>query len=161
MGLGIAFKAFFKALKNKKEAEKFVNTEENLQIKEETTDHSHLRLLQLLQHSGRLVDFLQEDISGFNDAQVGAVVRKIHEGCRGSLEDFVTVRPLFDEQEGANVTIPENYDPAEVKVVGNVKGDAPYKGILRHRGWKAHKLSLPKQVGEIQQAVLAPAEVEL
>ena len=48
-----------------------------------------------------------------------------------------------------------------MKVVGNVKGDAPYKGILRHRGWKAHKLSLPKQVGDIEQAVLAPAEVEL
>lgn len=163
MGLLIACKAFWKALKNREEGKQFVGdqTKEIDEKPKEKSDHSHLQLLNLLQNNGRFIDFLQEDISEFDDAQVGAVVRTIHAECSKSLEELVTIRPLYTEEEGSKITLVEGYNPAEVKVVGNVKGKPPYKGTLKHKGWKAHKLSLPKQVGEIKADVIAPAEVEV
>ena len=165
MGLRLAIKCFFRAFKDSKAAENFVSGESEKAIKKmeakEKGDYSHLRLLHLLQNSGRFIDFLKEDISPFSDGQVGAVVRKIHEDCSKSLEDFITIRPVFEELEGSSVSIPNGYDPSEVKIVGNVTGNTPLKGILRHKGWKAHKLSLPQQLGEHKQEVLAPAEVEV
>ena len=144
-----AIKAFFAALKQP-------------EVKApETTDPSHLRLLALLQRSGRLIDFLKEDIKGYSDAQIGAAVRKIHAETSSCLEEMVTIRPLFEQSEGSSVTIAHGFDPSEVKLVGNVKGEAPYKGVLRHKGWKAHKISLPKQAGEWKREVLCPAEIEI
>jgi hypothetical protein len=165
MGIGLAIKCFFKAFKDSKAAEKFISSEkekkeQKLETKEKE-EHSHLRLLYLLQNSGRFIDFLKEDIASYNDAQVGAAVRKIHENCGKSLEDYITIRPILEEAEGSSITIPHGFDPTEVKVVGNVKGEAPFQAKLRHKGWKAHKLSLPQQLGEQKQEILAPAEVEV
>jgi hypothetical protein len=38
--------------------------------------------LGLLQERGRLVDFLMEDITSYDDAQVGAAARVVHQGCK-------------------------------------------------------------------------------
>lgn len=159
MGLKLAFKAFCKALKDGPAAEEFLS--EASGRKKAPADLSHLRLLALLQRSGRLVDFLQEDISTFKDAQVGAAVRKIHADCRAALDDMVAIKPLFKEKEGDKVTLEAGYDPSEVRVVGNVKGAPPFEGLLRHKGWKAHKLSLPKQTAEVKRDVICPAEIEI
>jgi hypothetical protein len=40
--------------------------------------------LATLQDRGRLVDFLMEDITTYNDAQVGAAARVVHGGCKAS-----------------------------------------------------------------------------
>lgn len=125
--------------------------------KKKSEDRSHLRLLYLLQKQGRLVDFLKEDISAFSDAEVGAAVRKIHAETRKTLEEYVRLRPLFPDEEGSVVNIPEGYDKMHIKVVGKVKGNAPYKGILRHKGWKAEKEEL-ESGGNL---VVCPAEVEI
>ena len=45
-----------------------------------------LRVLAVLQRDGRLVDFLEEDIDAYADAQIGAAVRDIHRGCRKGAE---------------------------------------------------------------------------
>ena len=163
MGLMLAFKAFFKAFKEPKKAQLFLEeippqVTGTAQI---TTDHSHLRLLALLQQSGRMIDFLKEDISTFNDAQVGAAVRKIHEDCSHSLEELVTIRPVMSENVGATVKVPVGYDPNEIKIVGNVRSDLPLSGVIRHRGWKAHKRSLPKKVGDQSSDIICPAEIEV
>jgi hypothetical protein len=160
MKLTLALKAFLKAFKDPKAVEQFLEVKALLPPPSKG-DQSHLRLLSMLQQSGRLVDFLEEDISNFNDAQVGAAVRKIHEQCKKTLEDIVTVRPIFEEKEGATITVPEGYNPSEIKVVGKVKGEPPFKGVLRHKGWKAHKLSLPKEISELSREVICPAEVEI
>lgn len=157
MGLMLAIKAFFKALK---EPEKALNFVEEKPVKVDSNDQSHLRLLALLQHSGRLIDFLKEDIVAFNDSQVGAAVRKIHEDCRKSLEDVVTIRPVMEEPEGTMIHVPKGYNPSTMKVVGKVKGEPPFTGILVHRGWKAHKLSLPKKTGDHSE-IICPAEIEV
>lgn len=120
----------------------------------------HLRLLSILQRSGRLVDFLKEDISALSDAQVGAAAREIHRECAKAIEEMVTVRPLYEESEGARIRVPAGFDPSQVKLTGNVVGQPPYEGILVHRGWKAAKRSLPKQ--EVAQSdVICPAQVEV
>jgi|SaaInlStandDraft_4_1057021.scaffolds.fasta_scaffold32041_2 hypothetical protein len=149
-----AIKAFFTALRI---------PQKKIDSTSETTCHrdtSHLQLLAMLQRSGRLIDFLQEDLSGYNDAQVGAVVRELHTNCTKCLEEYITIRSVFEEKEGASVSIPANYNASEVKLTGNV-GKPPYKGILRHKGWKAHKHSLPEKTNSTCEEVLAPAEIEI
>lgn len=161
MRLLIALRAFLKALKDPKRAQKFLNDVLPEPAPASSIDHSHLRLLGLMQESSRLVDFLQEDLSSFDDAQIGAAARKVHGECAKCLEDLVTLRPLMQEQEGSKITIPQGYDSSRIKVVGKVKGHPPYTGILVHKGWKAHKRSLPKQVGEHTAEVICPAEIEV
>lgn len=165
MGLMLAFKAFFKALKEPKKAQLFLEEMSpqgvGAMVTGATTDHSHLRLLALLQQSGRMIDFFKEDISTFTDAQVGAAVRKIHQDCSQSLEELVTIRPVMEENEGSTIKVPVGYDPTQIKIVGQVRGDPPLSGVIRHRGWKAHKRSLPKKVGEQSSDIICPAEVEV
>lgn len=165
MRLVTAFKAFFWAFKDPVLAEQLLDkktkaTEAKL-LPQTSGDVSHLRLLSLMQESSRLVDFLKEDLSSFDDAQIGAAARKIHEECGKCLEDLITVRPLMEENEGSKITIPQGYDPTKIKVVGNVKGSPPYAGVLVHKGWKAHKRSLPKKIGDQTTEVISPAEVEV
>jgi len=157
--LFVAIRAFFEALSTNCSSH-VVDTKTKSTVTDQS-DHSHLRLLSIMQNKGRLLDFLKEDISSFSDAQIGAAVRKIHEDCAKSLEDIVTLRPVIEEVEGDKVMVPKDYDPSEIKVVGNVRGKPPFEGILRHHGWKAHKISLPKQVGSFNREIVTPAEVEV
>lgn len=159
MGLILAFKAFIKAFKDPKGAQLFV--EGNASSTTVTSDLSHLRLLSHLQQSSRLIDFLKEDIDAFSDLQVGAAVRKIHRDCREVLEELVTIRPLRDEQEGTTIQILKGYDPDEIKLVGKIKGEPPFTGVLMHRGWKAQKRSLPKKITEHASEIICPAEIEI
>jgi hypothetical protein len=122
---------------------------------------SALQLLSLLQREGRLVDFLQQDIASFPDADVGVAARVVHEGCRKALRAHATLEPVRTEDEGARVTLAAGFDADAVKLVGDVKGEPPYAGVLRHRGWRARRLELPSLVGDHDAHVLAPAEVEL
>jgi hypothetical protein len=158
MGFFIAIQAFFKALKEPEKMKEFLDAEPK---KIENEDPSHIRLIALLQQSGRLVDFLKEDISPFSDEQVGGVVRQIHEDTAKCLEEFVTIRPVRDEMEGSVIRVEKGYDPSLIKIVGNVSGQAPYTGVLIHKGWKAHKKSLPKKIGKQTNEVITPAEVEV
>jgi hypothetical protein len=120
-----------------------------------------LQLLSLLQREGRLVDFLQQDIASFPDADVGAAARIVHDGCRRALRAHATIEPVRVEDEGARVELAAGFAPDEVKLTGGVGGPPPYKGVLRHRGWRAIRLDLPTMVGGHDAHVLAPAEVEL
>jgi hypothetical protein len=118
-----------------------------------------VRLLALLQRDGRLVDFLQEDISSYGDADVGAAARVVHDGCAKSLNEYLTLEPLRTEAEGARITLPAGFDPSAVRLTGNVAGQPPFTGALRHHGWKVASVQLP--TGDADVTVVAPAEVEL
>ncbi len=120
-----------------------------------------LGLLALLQREGRLVDFLQQDVTSFGDEEIGAAARVVHAGCRKALGEHATIAPVRSEDEGAKVELEEGYEPASVKLVGDVKGSPPFHGTLRHRGWRASKVKLPEPVAGHDVRVLAPAEVEL
>jgi hypothetical protein len=120
-----------------------------------------LQLLSLLQREGRLVDFLQQDITTFPDADIGAAARVVHDGCRKALRAHATIEPVRPEDEGARVTLDQGFAPDEVKLTGGVGGQPPYAGVLRHRGWRATRLDLPDMMPGYDARILAPAEVEL
>src|SRR5438105_1542359 len=102
-----------------------------------------IQLLAILQREGRLLDFLQEDVDAYSDAQIGAAVRDIHRGCRKSLHDYLTIEPIIDGAEEQRVTVPGDFDPAAVRLVGNVNGSPPFQGILKHHGWRVRSVHLP------------------
>ncbi len=126
----------------------------------DATTEGALRLLALLQQEGRLVDFLEEDIMPYGDAQVGAAVRDIHAGCRKALRERMQIDRIFAEEDGATVEVPAGFDAASLRLTGNVHGQPPFRGILQHGGWRVTQVSLPRTAG-IDPAVLAPAEVEI
>ncbi len=128
-------------------------------VAEEPSSAAALQLLALLQREGRFVDFIQQDVATFPDADIGAAARVVHEGCRRALQAHARVASVRSEAEGASLTLEQA--SADVKLVGNVGGSAPFRGVLRHRGWRVEGLSLPKRVGAQDLEVVAPAELEL
>jgi hypothetical protein len=118
------------------------------------------QMLALLQRDGRLIDFLMEDLAPYADSQIGAAVRDVHGGCRQALDRYFTLRPVLDDEEGRPVTIERGMDAASIKIVGNVTGQPPLRGVLRHRGWEATRIELPP-LPPTGHNILAPAEVEV
>ena len=120
-----------------------------------------LQLLGLLQREGRFVDFLQEDVSDFSDADIGAAARVVHAGCKRALAEAVQIRPIRSEVEGDPVELPEGFDALRVRLTGNVAGQPPYRGRLAHHGWEVADITFPTVAGGHDPRVVAPAEVEL
>lgn len=121
-----------------------------------------LRILAVLQRDGRLIDFLQEDIDAYADAQIGAAVRDIHRGCRKSLHDYLTVEPIINAAEESRVQVPSDFDPAAIRLIGNVDGKPPFHGVLKHHGWRVRSVHLPAlPAARDDSSILSPAEVEL
>ena len=119
-------------------------------------------MLAILQRQGRLIDFLQEDLRMYEDAQIGTAVRGIHEGCRQALAEHLQLEPIFKEDEGTAVTVPPGFDTHAVRLTGDVAGEPPFTGVLRHRGWRVVSMNLPKQArGQDEQMIVAAAEVEV
>jgi hypothetical protein len=121
-----------------------------------------LQLLGVLQREGRLVDFLEEDLTGFPDAAVGAAARTVHAGCKKALAElFGPLEPVLRQAEGAQVVVERGFDPAAIRLTGNVVGEPPFRGALRHHGWRARDVKLPPPRDGEDASVVAPAEVEL
>lgn len=119
-------------------------------------------LLAALQREGRLVDFLQEPIAAYSDAQIGAAVRDVHRQCHAAIERMFGLVAVVDAAEGSPVTVPAGPEAARFKLVGNVAGQPPYQGKLCHHGWIATRCELAKWTGGDEAAlVVAPAEVEI
>jgi len=127
----------------------------------EATPDAALQLLSLFQREARLIDFTQENLSGYSDADIGAAARVVHEGCSKVLREHFTIDAVRSEAEGSRITLPEGFDASAVRLTGNVVGKAPFTGTLSHRGWRASSVRLPKLAEAHDAKVLAPAEVEL
>lgn len=122
---------------------------------------SALQLLAALQREGRLVDFLQQDVAGFGDEEVGAAARVVHGGCRKVLQQCLEMGPAWPGAEGESVTVGSGFDAQRVRLMGEVTGEAPYAGVLRHHGWVAREVRFPEVSEAMDPRVLAPAEVEV
>ncbi|WP_225785449.1 DUF2760 domain-containing protein [Xenophilus sp. Marseille-Q4582] len=120
-----------------------------------------LQLLALLQREARFVDFLQEDIAPYSDAEVGGAARMLHGGARKVLAETFDLAPIRAESEGSRLTLPAGFDAAAVRVTGNVVGQPPFTGTLQHKGWRATAVRLPALTEGHDTRVIAPAEVEL
>jgi hypothetical protein len=117
--------------------------------------------LALLQEKGRLVDFLMEDLTAFDDAQVGAAARVIHQGCKEVLEEHFKITAVSDAEEGSQVTVPTGYAADEYRLIGKIAGNPPFSGKLIHKGWKTDYVKLPRTTKTEILPAIAPAEVEL
>lgn len=120
-----------------------------------------LQLLALLQRDARLIDFVQEDLAGYSDAEIGGPARLVHEGCAKVLREHFTLAPVRPEAEGSPITLAGGFDARAIRLTGNVVGQAPFHGSLSHRGWRATDVRLPRLAAGHDAAVLAQAEVEL
>jgi hypothetical protein len=120
-----------------------------------------LHVLSILQREGRLIDFLMEDLSQAADADIGAAARVVHEGCRKALVQYLTIEPVYRENEGATVHLSKGFDPSAVRLSGNLVGEPPFRGALRHHGWRVGDVRLPALPTTFDARILAPAEVEL
>jgi len=121
-----------------------------------------LTLLATFQREGRLIDFLMEDIKDYNDAQIAAAVRDIHRDCAAAMQRMFDMAPLTDQAEGSAIEVPAGFDPATVHLTGQVAGEAPFRGTVRHHGWKAAKCDVPEWIGrDDSMLVAAPMDVEL
>jgi hypothetical protein len=115
----------------------------------------------LLQEKGRLVDFLMEDITSYEDSEVGAAARVIHQGCRQVLQEYFHIAAISDAAEGTQITVPASYSADEYRLVGKLSGEPPFTGTLLHKGWKTEFVKLPRIVNTQRLPSIAPAEVEL
>jgi hypothetical protein len=121
-----------------------------------------ITLLATLQREARFVDFIQESLAGYTDAQIGAVARDVHRDCGTVLGRLFALRPACQDEEGAEVEIPVGFDPTRWRLIGNVSGEPPFRGRLVHPGWEATICELPTWTGASAAArIVAPAEIEL
>jgi hypothetical protein len=128
---------------------------------QEASPDAALQLLGLLQRNARFVDFVEEDIAGYADADIGAAARLVHDGCRATLREHFTIRPVREEAEGSRITVPDGFDATAIRLTGNVVGNPPFNGSISHRGWRAEEVKLPKLIKTHDVTIIAPAEVEL
>jgi hypothetical protein len=164
--LGLAFRCFFRVLAGKPVPEQamLANGRPALPAPEDQQSAIQVpvvQLLSLLQKEGRLLDFLQEDIDAYEDAQVGAAVRSIHQQCRQVLHEHVGLAPVLQGEEESQITIEAGFDPSRIRLIGNVTGDPPFTGLLKHHGWQARQVTLPRPAQGHSSAVIFPAEVEI
>jgi hypothetical protein len=115
----------------------------------------------LLQEKGRLVDFLMEDIAAYDDSEVGAAARVIHQGCRQVLQEYFKVSAISEAQEGTQITVPAGYSADQYRLIGKLIGEPPFTGTLLHKGWKTEFVKLPRIANTERLPSIAPAEVEL
>jgi len=120
-----------------------------------------LHLFSSLQSDGRLLDFFNEDLRVYDDAQIGTAVRNIHENCNKVIKKYLSPKPIMNQEEGDEVTIEKGFDINKVKLSGNVTGEPPFKGILQHKGWQCININLPELAQSRSPDIISPAEVEI
>jgi hypothetical protein len=165
--LGTAFACFFRALSDgafaRAAGELLAPRPAAVPVVEppERVHAAGLAVLAMLQREGRLIDFLQEDVAAFSDADIGAAARVVHAGSRKVLAQYLTLEPVLRDAEGATVTVPPGFDAQRIRLTGAVAGQPPYRGALKHHGWVATSVRFPATAAALDPRVLAPAEVEL
>jgi hypothetical protein len=167
------FKAFFNGSleievpKPQIEIKKEVEIVEKPVIKEvekkviQSDDTSALLLLNLLQKHGRLIDFLHEEIDQFSDEEVGGAARVVHQGLNQVFKEHIKLMPVRSEEEETKITVEKGFDTQAIHLVGNIQGEAPFEGVLTHKGWQLEAIDLPKVTQRANLKVITPAEVEL
>jgi hypothetical protein len=120
-----------------------------------------VRLLALLQRNGRFLDFLLENIQSAPDSQIAAAVRDLQPKWQETLKKHLVFEPVLGSEEGSPVDVPAGFDPSAIQLVGNVSGNPPFQGALRHPGWRVKDIQLPDLPQGQDDLVMMPAEVEI
>jgi hypothetical protein len=123
-----------------------------------------LVLLSLLQEKGRFLDFVMEDITAFQDAQVAAASRVVHQGCSAVIREHLDISPVHAGKEGDRITVDTVAEPDRYRLVGKILGQPPFSGVVIHRGWKTSRMSLPRFTRPVDATgpnTITPVEVEV
>lgn len=183
MNLGLAIKAFFQILFNRETATAYGRLASGEAVAESSAkaepaateakpsavaapakpQHSDaISLLAALQREARFVDLVQESLDAYNDEQVGAAARDVLRDSKKVIDRMFAIQPLTDAEEGDSMQTPAEVDPGQIRLTGNVHGDAPFQGTIAHHGWKASKCELPRWSGSAESdRVIAPIELEI
>ena len=185
MGVMVATKAFFKLMFNRELSDQFQQMLDGNALpapKQEPTKASAkasakapakavspkpsrseaISLLASLQREARLIDLVSESLGEYSDEQVGAAAREVLEESGKVIKRMFDLQPISQAEDGSEITTPEKFDPAQYRLTGNVAGEAPFKGMLAHHGWRANKCEIPKWNGsDAAKNVVAPVEIEI
>nr|WP_320049621.1 DUF2760 domain-containing protein [uncultured Desulfuromonas sp.] len=128
-------------------------------------DAAVVQLMARLQEKGRLIDFVMDDISAYDNESVGAAARIVHQGCCEVVADYFTIAPIHDGEEMEEISLAENYDSNRYRLIGRVPDQPPFNGQVLHRGWKTVGVKRP-QMADVTESpslkeIIAPAEVEI
>ncbi|EMI57844.1 DUF2760 domain-containing protein [Rhodopirellula sallentina] len=181
MRLGLALRAFWKALFDSAAAERMATAldgegQPRLETAEAPpsesskktqpirklapTQNPAITLLATLQRDARLVDLIQEDLDQYQDAQVGAAARPCLKQCRQSLDRILKIEKLVDAKENESITVPADASAARYRWIGESSGTEETTGKVVHPGWQAVSIELPQWSGDEDDAkVIAPAQV--
>jgi len=132
-----------------------------VELPPERVHASGLAVISLLQREGRFIDFLKEDMAAFSDAEIGAAARVVHAGCRKVFSEYFAIEPALKDAEGATIKVPAGFDAQRIRLIGNIAGQPPFRGTLKHHGWVAIAVRMPTVSEAVDPRVLAAAEVEL
>ena len=127
------------------------------------TESSLMYFLSTLQEKGRLLDFVMDDIAPYSDAQVGQVARVVHQGVKEAINDMMEIAPIHSGSEGETISVAEDYNAQNCRLVGNLAAQPPFSGRVLHKGWKATVLRLPVRQDNIvdRRQVVQPMELEV
>jgi hypothetical protein len=120
-----------------------------------------ITLLATLQREARFVDLVQESLTEYSDAQVGAAARDVLRDCRTVLDRFFDLHPVVDQPEGTPVEIEVDQSTGRYRMTGADSTGLSNQGSLVHHGWEARQCQLPMWSGSEDLALLVvPAELE-
>ena len=120
-----------------------------------------ITLLASLQREARFIDLVQEPLTDYSDAQVGAAARDVLRDCRAVLDRYFALRPVVDQPEGTPVEVPADQAEGRYRLAGADPAESPGRAALVHHGWEAQQCQLPQWTGAKELAlVVAPAELE-
>ncbi len=114
-----------------------------------------ITLLAALQREARLVDFVQESLAGYSDAQIGDAVRDIHRDC-GAVRAAIRPAAGRGEGRGGGGGYSRRFDPNRWRLTGKVTGQPPFRGQLVHPGWEATICEVPTWSGDPAAATSWP-----
>ena len=178
MGLGIAIRAFSAGLFNRQLAEEIgkvldgqsaasaepklpapVEPRQSVPAAKPAPARSDaITLLSALQREARLVDLIQENLTQFSDAQVGAAARPCLQQCQATLDRLLGLQAASEAEEGSTVEVGVDASAARVQWIGEGSGTS---GKLIHKGWQATKVDLPQWTGSKDDAnVIAPSQLQ-
>ncbi len=119
-----------------------------------------LTVLAALQREARFLDLIQEPLTAYSDAQVGAAARDVLRDSNQVLQRMFAIKPLVDIEEGAMIDLDDKPNASRVKIVGSKSSNAKQATVL-HQGWVATTTNIPIWTGDpADQMVLMPTEVE-
>lgn len=181
MHLGIALRAFWKALTDAKTAERLAAvldgspaealpspsdpvkvdtpaaTVDNAAIP--AMQNAAVTLLATLQRDARLIDLIHEDLDQYGDAQVGAAARPCLKQCRQSLDRLLGIVKLEAAAENAIIDMKPSAS-TRYRWVGEGSSSTKQAKLI-HPGWMATRTELPRWTGSAEDAlVIAPAQVQ-